>query len=93
MNNLVSSLASEPRDKPLDMVFVDLEKAYYMIQCPVRFFSGLTTIEIPERQVNFAHVECFKNRTQIKGGYKYDMSYMPGKLDMSTIRGANLEHS
>ena len=30
---------------------------------------------------------------QIKGGYKYDMSYMPGKLDMSTIRGAKLEHS
>ena len=29
-------------------------------------FSGLTTIEIPERQVNSAHVECLKIGQQLK---------------------------
>ena len=30
------------------------------------FFSGLTTIEIPERNVNFAHVECLTIGPKLK---------------------------
>ena len=46
-----------------------------------------------QKDKSILHILMFKNRSKIKGGCKYDMSYMPGKLDMSTIRCANLEHS
>ena len=32
----------------------------YFVKWILQFFSGVTTIEIPERQVNFAHVESLK---------------------------------
>ena len=32
----------------------------------LHFFSGLTTIEIPEIQVNFEHVECLKIGHKLK---------------------------
>ena len=32
----------------------------------IQFFSGLTTIRIPKRQIHFAHVECFKIGQKLK---------------------------
>ena len=39
---------------------------HYFDKWILQFVSGLTTIEIPERQVNFAHVESLKIGQKLK---------------------------
>ena len=54
-------------------------------------FNFLVDSQQLEYQKDKSILHMLKNRTKIKGGNKYDMSCMPGKLEMSTIRCANLK--